>query len=168
VDGSKNAALPLLAAAACLQQQVRLWGVPACADVEAMLSLLRRLGWTVSRRRDLSQVTVGTVHPQSWQLDLAEAAAIRASYYLVAPLIIAYGGARLPWPGGCSVGVRGMELHFAVYEAFGDRVDSGTGGYTVRAVVGRAAARCTSLCRSAAAAPPSPHCCARWWPGGLW
>ncbi|MGH3826893.1 MAG: hypothetical protein ACRDQX_06940, partial [Pseudonocardiaceae bacterium] len=41
VDGSKNAALPLLAAAACMPQQVTLWGVPACADVEAMLSMLR-------------------------------------------------------------------------------------------------------------------------------
>ncbi len=136
VDGSKNAALPLLAAAACLQQRVELWGVPACADVEAMLSLLRRLGWAVSLDQDLSQVTVGTVHPRGWQPDLAEAAEIRASYYLVAPLITAYGGARLPWPGGCSVGVRGMELHFAVYEAFGDHVDSGTGGYLVRAAGG--------------------------------
>lgn len=55
VDGSKNAALPLLAAAACLQNQVELWGVPACADVEAMLSLLQRLRWAVSLRKDLSQ-----------------------------------------------------------------------------------------------------------------
>jgi UDP-N-acetylglucosamine 1-carboxyvinyltransferase len=136
VDGSKNAALPLLAAAACLQQQVELRGVAACADVEAMLSLLRRLGWAVSLRQDLSQVTVGAVHLPGWQPDLANAAAIRASYYLVAPLITAYGGARLPWPGGCSVGDRGMELHFAVYEAFGDHVGSGTGGYTVRAASG--------------------------------
>ncbi|MGH3721218.1 MAG: hypothetical protein ACRDRI_20670 [Pseudonocardiaceae bacterium] len=133
VDGSKNAALPLLAAAACLEQQVELWGVPACTDVEAMLRLLRRLGWTVFLHWDLSQVTVSTVHPRSLQPDLAEAAAIRASYYLVAPLIAAYGRARLPWPGGCSVGDRGMELHFAVYEAFGDHVDSGTRGYIVRA-----------------------------------
>ncbi|MGH3752559.1 MAG: hypothetical protein ACRDRP_07670 [Pseudonocardiaceae bacterium] len=133
VDGSKNAALPLLAAAACMQQQITLWAVPACADVEALLGMLRRLGWAVFRNHDLSQITVGTVHPRSVQPDLAEAATIRASYYLVAPLITAYGGARLPWPGGCSVGVRGMELHFAVYEAFGDRVDSDTGGYTVRA-----------------------------------
>ncbi len=136
VDGSKNAALPLLAAAACLQQQVELWGVPACADVEAMLRLLRRLGWVVSLRQGLSQVTVGAVHPRGRQPELAEAAAIRASYYLVAPLIIAYGAARLPWPGGCRVGVRGMELHFAVYEAFGDHVDAGTGGYIVRAAGG--------------------------------
>ncbi|MGH3833727.1 MAG: hypothetical protein ACRDRS_25370 [Pseudonocardiaceae bacterium] len=62
VDGSKNAALSLLAAAACMQQQVTLWGVPACADVEAMLSMLRLLGWAIFRHRDLPKITVGTVY----------------------------------------------------------------------------------------------------------
>lgn len=132
VDGSKNAALPMLAAAAVFTAPIELAGVPACADVGAMISLLSQAGWMVSRYRDLAQVRIGAPKARESQADLAGASAIRASYYLVAPLIAAYGKAKLPWPGGCNVGDRGMEVHFTVYEAFGDQVDTCSTGYTVR------------------------------------
>src|SRR5882724_7716313 len=97
-----------------------------------MLGLLQQAGWAVSRREGLARVQIGAVEPASNQPVLAEASAIRASYYLAAPLIAAYGQASLPWPGGCSVGKRGMDLHFAVYQAFGDHVETGDGGYVIR------------------------------------
>ncbi len=164
VDGSKNAALPLLAAAACLQQQVELWGVPACEDIEVMLSLLQRLGWAVSLRRDLSKVTVARVHPRGVQPDLAEAAAIRASYYLVAPLITAYGVL------GCR-GRADVASGSAAWSCTSPSMRRSAITLTpvpavtpcgLRAARGRGAARYTSLCHFAAVAPLSPHCCARW------
>jgi UDP-N-acetylglucosamine 1-carboxyvinyltransferase len=111
VDGSKNAALPLLAAAAALPvSAVELAGIPACADVSTMTGLLRAAGWPVSSQRDdRGRVCVGGLMARGRYPDLAAAAAIRASYYLVAPLIAGYGRATLPWPGGCRVGDRGMD-----------------------------------------------------------
>lgn len=130
VDGSKNACLPLLAAAAALGGGVRLTGVPDSADVASMIRLLDQAGWPVWKER--SEVAVGAQLGRSVG-GLAEAATIRASYYLVPALLAVYGTARLPWPGGRAVSDRGMQLHFAVYEAFGDRAKVDADGYVVRA-----------------------------------
>ncbi|MGW7673082.1 UDP-N-acetylglucosamine 1-carboxyvinyltransferase [Streptomyces sp. NPDC054775] len=134
VDGSKNAALPLLAAAASLRRSVQLAGAPASADVQLMLGLLQRCGYDVTR--PLTEPHTVVVHPRNGAAEpgeLADAARIRASYYLVAPLLAARGQAELPWPGGCQIGERGMDLHFRVYEVFGDTVTVDDGGYRVRA-----------------------------------
>ncbi|HXL92215.1 MAG TPA: hypothetical protein VN969_25010 [Streptosporangiaceae bacterium] len=137
IDGSKNAALPLLAAAATLPAgPVDLERIPACADVRVMTGLLARAGWHV-RVIGAGQVQVGAESPGLTQPELAGASRIRASYYLVPALIAAFGSASLPWPGGCSVGERGMDLHFTVYEAFGDRTETSPAGYAVRACGGR-------------------------------
>ncbi|WP_406132829.1 UDP-N-acetylglucosamine 1-carboxyvinyltransferase [Streptomyces zaomyceticus] len=134
VDGSKNAALPLLAAAASLGRGVRLSGVPASADVQKMLGLLEQAGHRVARPvAEPGAVIVTPKERPATAPDLADAARIRASYYLVAPLLAAYGQAALPWPGGCRIGDRGMELHFTVYEAFGDTVLLDDSGYRVLA-----------------------------------
>ncbi|MEU9200848.1 UDP-N-acetylglucosamine 1-carboxyvinyltransferase [Streptomyces sp. NPDC048332] len=134
VDGSKNAALPLLAAAASLGRSVRLSNVPASADVQRMLGLLEQAGYRVAR--PVAEPGAVIVTPKDRPVaapDLSDAARIRASYYLVAPLLAAYGQALLPWPGGCQLGDRGMELHFTVYEAFGDTVLLDDYGYQVLA-----------------------------------
>ncbi|MDT3395359.1 UDP-N-acetylglucosamine 1-carboxyvinyltransferase [Streptomyces sp. B1866] len=138
VDGSKNAALPLLAAAAALHRPVHLANVPANTDVETMLTLLQQAGWHATRSVGEPHATVispsGASRPEP---DPEVAARIRASYYLVPALLGAYGWARLPWPGGCRIGERGMEQHFKVYEGFGDRTVVDDHGYRVEAAVGR-------------------------------
>ncbi|MGW1227298.1 UDP-N-acetylglucosamine 1-carboxyvinyltransferase [Streptomyces sp. NPDC002530] len=133
VDGSKNAALPLVAAAAALLRPVRLDNVPASSDVRTLLDLLQQAGWTAAH--PVSEGPTTLVLPGETTLtpdDLGEAASsIRASYYLVPALIARCGRARLPWPGGCRIGDRGMEQHFKVYEAFGDRIRVDDRGYLV-------------------------------------
>lgn len=135
VDGSKNAALPLLAAAAALHRPVHLGNVPANADVETMLNLLQQSGWHTTRpiSDPHTVMALPSDKPQGGP-DLDIAARIRASYYLVPALLGAYGRARLPWPGGCRIGERGMEQHFKVYEHFGDRTAVDDHGYVVEAV----------------------------------
>ncbi len=134
VDGSKNAALPLLATAASLGRAVHLSGVPASADVQRMLGLLEQAGYHVAHPvAEPGAVVIAPEKQPSKAPDQSDAARIRASYYLVAPLLAAYGQAALPWPGGCQIGDRGMELHFTVYEAFGDTVLLDDTGYRVLA-----------------------------------
>jgi UDP-N-acetylglucosamine 1-carboxyvinyltransferase len=134
--GSKNAALPLLAAAALPAGGTGLDNVPACADVQAMSGLLTEAGWPVQAGDSPGHVRVGAVAPGLTQPVLSGASRIRASYYLVPALLAAYGQASLPWPGGCSVGERGMDLHFTVYEAFGDTAQTSPAGYVIRAAAG--------------------------------
>ncbi|MEE1838388.1 UDP-N-acetylglucosamine 1-carboxyvinyltransferase [Streptomyces sp. JV190] len=133
VDGSKNAALPLLAAAS-LRRSVHLSGVPDSSDVQLMLGLLQQCGYHIAR--PVTDPHTVVVHPRNSAVEegeLADANRIRASYYLVAPLLAARGQAELPWPGGCQIGERGMDLHFRVYELFGDTVTVDAGGYRVSA-----------------------------------
>ncbi|MFI5736153.1 UDP-N-acetylglucosamine 1-carboxyvinyltransferase [Kribbella sp. NPDC051587] len=130
VDGSKNAALPLLAAAAAVGRPVKLANVPRSTDVQLMAALLKQSGFAVARRKghlEIKPNLLSVLVP-----DLPEAARIRASYYLVPALLAWYGTAQLPLPGGCRIGDRGMDLHFDVYRAFGDQVDSDIAGYRVR------------------------------------
>ncbi|OKK02929.1 UDP-N-acetylglucosamine 1-carboxyvinyltransferase [Streptomyces sp. CB03234] len=136
VDGSKNAALPLLAAAAALHRTVHLSNVPASTDVQTMLALLHQAGWHVASPVDVPDSVVVLPAGSAGRTipDLPDAARIRASYYLVPALLGAYGLARLPWPGGCQIGNRGMDQHFRVYGAFGDRVTVDDGGYLVEKV----------------------------------
>ncbi|MGW1197247.1 UDP-N-acetylglucosamine 1-carboxyvinyltransferase [Streptomyces sp. NPDC002536] len=134
VDGSKNACLPLLAAAAATGRHVKLSNVPASADVQQMLALLQQTGFRVSYPVGEPGSLIlwpGTFGPDA--PDLADAARIRASYYLVPALLAVHGSARLPWPGGCRVGDRGMDEHLRVYEAFGDTVQRDDQHYTVAA-----------------------------------
>lgn len=133
VDGSKNAALPLLAAAAALGGPVRISSLPDSTDVHVMVMLLREAGLDVVGAPDGAGalvITPGKERRATSDL-LTAAGRIRASYYLVPALIALHGRARLPWPGGCRIGDRGMEQHFRVYEAFGDRCTSERQGYAV-------------------------------------
>ncbi|MFE9850615.1 UDP-N-acetylglucosamine 1-carboxyvinyltransferase [Streptomyces sp. NPDC005576] len=133
VDGSKNAALPLPSAAAVLRQPVQLSNVPTSADVQAMLTLVQQSGHRLARTvGDPSTVLfmgggIGTIAPELFET----AGRIRASYYLVPALLATHGRAVLPWPGGCRIGDRGMEQHFRMYEAFGDRYAVDARGYSV-------------------------------------
>lgn len=138
VDGSKNAALPLLAAAAAMHRPVHLGNVPTNTDVETMLTLLQQSGWHTARpvSDPHTAVILPSDRPQAGP-DPETAARIRASYYLVPALLGAYGRARLPWPGGCRIGERGMEQHFTVYERFGDRTTVDDRGYLVEAAAAR-------------------------------
>ncbi|MFG3117895.1 UDP-N-acetylglucosamine 1-carboxyvinyltransferase [Streptomyces sp. NPDC048197] len=135
VDGSKNAALPLLAAAAALHRPVQLSNVPANADVQAMLTLLQHAGHGVTH--PVGKPSTAVVLPSDGTHIAPElhdtAARIRASYYLVPALLAVHGRAVLPWPGGCRIGERGMDQHFKVYEAFGDRTLVNDHGYSVEA-----------------------------------
>ncbi|MFI9269409.1 UDP-N-acetylglucosamine 1-carboxyvinyltransferase [Kitasatospora sp. NPDC052896] len=133
VDGSKNAALPLLAAAAAIRCPVHLGNVPYSADVQQMLALLQHSGCHLAR--PVTDAHAVALMPVDGRLPvpLPDAARIRASYYLVPALLATYGQARLPWPGGCRIGERGMDQHFKVYAAFGDKVESDDAGYQVTA-----------------------------------
>ncbi|MFI6886734.1 hypothetical protein [Streptosporangium canum] len=133
VDGGKNFALPLVAAAAALGRPVTLTNLPASSDVASMSRLIHAAG----TRTEPDPDNPDTLHivpaaDQVSEVDRALAATIRASYYLV-PALLASGRADLPWPGGCNVGDRGMELHFAAYEAFGDHVHTCETGYQITA-----------------------------------
>ncbi len=117
-SGSKNGALPTLAATLLLDGETVLHNVPQIADVATMLELLRAFGLSVeeSGEGEVSVVNRGlATHRAPREL----VARMRASHYLLAPVAARLGRVELPLPGGCNIGRRPVEYILAGLEALG-------------------------------------------------
>lgn len=112
IQGSKNAALPILAAAVLIEGTTVLYNCPRIIDIMYMIQILESLGCVVSwedthiLRIDASNIT-GTVIPES------SANKMRSSITLLGSLLSRKKSAEMPYPGGCVIGDRpiGMHLH---------------------------------------------------------
>ena len=118
-SGSKNAALPDLAAALLTQDTVIFRNCPDIMDVRAMTGLLRDLGAKVEENREESTVTVTASSIDPKNLDEGRSRAIRASILLAGPLVARTGSVELPPPGGDVIGRRRLDTHFLVLEKLG-------------------------------------------------
>jgi UDP-N-acetylglucosamine 1-carboxyvinyltransferase len=118
VSGSKNAALPILAATLLVDGETRLEGIPDLRDIQTMIKLLRTLGCGVERNADGSvSVTVDDTSAVEAPYDIVKE--MRASFCVLGPLLARRGQARVSMPGGCNLGVRPIDLHLKGLEALG-------------------------------------------------
>ena len=131
-SGNKNAALPLIAATLLTDDEVVLTNVPAIRDVEALVSILRDLGVTVTPRGPgaiafrADRVNGDEPNPEVCKQ-------IRASILLAGPLLARRGHVRLPLPGGDVIGRRRIDTHVLALEALGGTVETGSGQYVFSA-----------------------------------
>ncbi len=120
VQGSKNAVLPLLAAAAAVPGKTVLLHCPPIRDVAVTRALLHGLGVSSCRHGDAIELdaasAVGTAP------DAVLAGQLRSSVLLLGALIGRHGSAEIPLPGGCVLGARPLDLHLSGLEALGVRV----------------------------------------------
>ncbi|HZJ69729.1 MAG TPA: UDP-N-acetylglucosamine 1-carboxyvinyltransferase, partial [Planctomycetota bacterium] len=126
--GSKNAVLPIMAAALLTDEPLVLRRVPELRDVATMVKILERLGVTAEADgRDL--VLRGSTHgPAEADYDLVST--MRASVCVLGPLVASRGRARVSLPGGCVFGVRPVDQHVRGLNALGARIET-SGGYLV-------------------------------------
>src|SRR5438045_4120208 len=125
-NGSKNSALPALAAALLTDEPVILHRVPRVRDIRTMERLLVDIGATVD-------VDGQTVHMRTEQIVSPEAPyelvkTMRASSLVLGPLVARCGRARVSLPGGCAIGARPINLHIFGLEQLGARIHQ-THGY---------------------------------------
>jgi UDP-N-acetylglucosamine 1-carboxyvinyltransferase len=125
VSGSKNSALPALAAALLTEDPVTLRRVPAVRDIRTMQRLLVDIGSKVD-------VDGETVHLETPTIVCAEAPyelvkTMRASSLALGPLVARCGRARVSLPGGCAIGARPINLHIFGLEQLGARINQAHG-----------------------------------------
>lgn len=120
IGGSKNAALPILAATLLADSQTTLHNVPDISDVHAFLRILSGLGADVSFNQ--GTVTVNPARIQPGSLDDHLVKHMRASILLLGPLLGRFKEARLAFPGGCVLGKRSVHAHTHALSAFGAEV----------------------------------------------
>jgi UDP-N-acetylglucosamine 1-carboxyvinyltransferase len=125
-SGSKNSALPALAACLLTEEPVVLHRVPGVRDIRTMQSLLGAIGARLEGRNQ------GTVTVQAGKIERAEAPyelvrTMRASSLVLGPLVARTGGARVSLPGGCAIGARPINLHVSGLEQLGCRIGQSHG-----------------------------------------
>ena len=121
VRGAKNAALPILAGTMLIPEPVRITNCPRLTDVENMVGLLKALGCRT--KWDGDALLIDASSARTAELPEGLAGSIRSSVFLLGPLLGRFGAAEAPYPGGCDIGNRPVDLHLKGLRAMGVRVD---------------------------------------------
>lgn len=132
ISGAKNAVLPIMAAALLAETKCILDDVPPLKDVEVMSEVLRAFGATVSEIKDgVMEIHTPAITQTEAPFDLVQK--MRASFFVMGPLLARRGIARIPMPGGCAIGARPVDLHLKGFAALGAHVEHGSGYIEVSA-----------------------------------
>jgi UDP-N-acetylglucosamine 1-carboxyvinyltransferase len=129
ISGSKNAVLPIMAAALLTHERCEITDVPALLDVEVMCGLMRGIGARVTRDGD-GTLGIATERIASEEAPNELVKKMRASVLVMGPLLARTGRARVALPGGCAIGTRPIDLHLKGLKALGARISS-EDGYVV-------------------------------------
>ncbi|MEM7399642.1 MAG: UDP-N-acetylglucosamine 1-carboxyvinyltransferase [Pseudomonadota bacterium] len=144
ISGAKNAALPLMIASLLTNETLTLHGMPRLADVALLSRILGNHGVdvTIAGKRAGQDSNDG----QTYKLTAAEivdttapyemVARMRASFWVLAPLLARCGEAKVSLPGGCAIGTRPVDLHLVALEALGADIELDAGYVLARAPKG--------------------------------
>ena len=121
IGGAKNAALGIIAAAIMTTDPVRIENVPDVTDTEVLLKAEQGIGVKVDHE-DRHTVIIDSSKLNSTFIDDEYMKKIRASYYFVGALLGRDKRAEVPLPGGCNIGVRGIDQHIKGFRALGAKV----------------------------------------------
>ncbi len=130
ISGSKNASLPILAAALLTEKQVVIERVPDVSDTNYMIQILSALGCEVERYSGTVKITAANIHPEA-PYELVRK--MRASICVMGPLVARLGSANVSIPGGCVIGDRPIDLHLKGLQGLGAEVDTEGGNMCITA-----------------------------------
>ena len=122
VGGSKNEALPVIAATLLSTEPIVLRRVPRIADVFVLLDILREMGADAEWIGD-SELEINCANVESGKVPDALCRQLRASILLAGPLLARFGHVILPPPGGDVIGRRRLDTHFLGFEALGAEIN---------------------------------------------
>jgi UDP-N-acetylglucosamine 1-carboxyvinyltransferase len=135
ISGAKNAALPLMIASLLTDQTLTLENLPRLADVNQLVRILGNHGvdYSIDGKRHAEEASAGqTAHLTARSIVDTTApyelvSKMRASFWVIAPLLARMGEARVSLPGGCAIGTRPVDLLLMALERLGAKVDIDAG-----------------------------------------
>ena len=120
VRGAKNAALPLMAACILSEDPCVLHNVPCLHDIFSMDKILSSMGVRIDFTGRSMTLDATSISAAEAPYDLVRK--MRASFFVLGPLLGRFGHARVSLPGGCAIGTRPVDIHLKGLEALGAEI----------------------------------------------
>ena len=121
ISGSKNAALPIMAASILCPSEIEIENVPNLRDIKTMSTLLTHMGATIEKiSENIIRINTKNIDKKFAPYDLVKT--MRASIVVLGPLLTRFGEAVVSLPGGCSIGARPVNLHIEGLSAMGAKI----------------------------------------------
>ena len=111
ISGSKNAALPILASTILSNKKVYLTNLPRVKDIETMIKLLESLGSKVKYLKNKNSISIHNDRKIKTFVAYNLVKTMRAGILVLGPLLARFGRAKVSTPGGCSIGIRPIDIH---------------------------------------------------------
>lgn len=120
ISGAKNSALAIMAGALLCPEDCRLRNVPSLVDVMRMSQILSALGVKIERSGEILDIDARHIGQSTAPYELVSQ--LRASFFVIGPVLARLGVARVPLPGGCAIGARPVDLHVRGLQQMGAEV----------------------------------------------
>ncbi len=111
ISGSKNAALPILASTILSNKKVYLTNLPRVKDIETMIKLLESLGSKVKYLKNKNSISIHNDRKIKTFVAYNLVKTMRAGILVLGPMLARFGKAKVSTPGGCSIGIRPIDIH---------------------------------------------------------
>ena len=128
ISGSKNAALPIIAACILNKGKTTLYNVPNIQDTQMMYEIIKILGGNVQKKKN--KIIVDTSKIDKYEIPDTLMHKMRSSVIIVGAIIGKYKTATFSYPGGCDIGARPIDLHLKAFEKLGITITQNYGNIT--------------------------------------
>jgi UDP-N-acetylglucosamine 1-carboxyvinyltransferase len=127
-DGSKNAALPIMAGALLIDKgESVIKNVPPLRDIKTFIQVLEFLGAKISYDEPKRTITINAAQLNNNTAPYELMRQMRASFLVLGPILARQGEARVSLPGGCSLGARPVDYHIKAFQRLGARIEEESG-----------------------------------------
>ena len=119
ISGSKNASLPILASTLLSDKKISLTNIPRVKDVETMIKLLESMGSKIKKSKNGNSLLIQNNTKIKTEASYNLMSTMRAGIIVLGPLLARFGKAKVSSPGGCSIGVRPIDIHLEALKSMG-------------------------------------------------
>ena len=132
ISGAKNAALPIIVASLLTDGETVLKNVPDLMDIRTIIKVIEYLGAETDfdSEKNILKIRVNNIKNGEMPYELVKT--MRASVYVMGPLLARLGEADVSLPGGCAIGERPVDIHHAGFEAMGVKIELEHGNIKAR------------------------------------
>ena len=120
IHGAKNAVLPIMTAALLTDEPVCLTNITYLSDVNMLSKLLESMGMRIQGTENTLTLQADNIH--STHADYDYVSKMRASFWVLGPLLARFNKAEVSLPGGCAIGTRPVDLYLNALREMGAKI----------------------------------------------